>query len=205
MKKYCCDTMRHQVMYRCDQHPNPFDCPDNLIMYSERSDDYALIIHDGMGYSTGSLAHIRFCPWCGTDIETTRRIKQRLRVGKRTSEHYRALSLDDDALERRYPLRKELLTRHRKEVAVLAEGILAGEIMLAEGARKLSSFQRSVTNDSADEDFTIFNMVASRLEYLEIPDNEKGKKQAEELYAEFYKDAILDACRRLVTKFDSKA
>ncbi|HEY0097737.1 MAG TPA: hypothetical protein VGB76_02185 [Pyrinomonadaceae bacterium] len=37
MKKglpYCCDAMRSNLDYRCDEHPDPFDGPDNLIYYA---------------------------------------------------------------------------------------------------------------------------------------------------------------------------
>ncbi len=42
-KKYCCETMKYQVNLRCEQHPDPFDCADNLINYLERLDEYGII------------------------------------------------------------------------------------------------------------------------------------------------------------------
>ncbi len=38
--------MTAAVNYRCEQHPNPFDCPDCLIYYESRFDEYGLIVHD---------------------------------------------------------------------------------------------------------------------------------------------------------------
>ena len=83
VKKHCCEYMQYHATYRCDQHPNPFDCPDNVVIYDAESDSYYLIIHDG----GSGLISIRFCPWCGSNIETKRKIKRRLRFGTRTSKH----------------------------------------------------------------------------------------------------------------------
>jgi len=57
-KKYCCEAMKYQVNLRCEQHPDPFDCADNLINYLERLDEYGIIIHDGG--SAHSIIH--YCP-----------------------------------------------------------------------------------------------------------------------------------------------
>jgi len=64
MAKHCCEMMRANVESLCDLHPDRFDCPDALVDYSERTDGYGLIIHDG-GLSVIS---IQFCPWCGARL-----------------------------------------------------------------------------------------------------------------------------------------
>jgi hypothetical protein len=64
MEKHCCEEMSKAVNYRCVQHPDPFDCPDNLIQYSAKLREYGIIVHDG-GSSTCS---IHFCPWCGARL-----------------------------------------------------------------------------------------------------------------------------------------
>ena len=56
--------MEERVQYRCETHPNPFDCPDNLIYYSEKYMEYLIIIHDGG--ESGIV--IKYCPWCGTKL-----------------------------------------------------------------------------------------------------------------------------------------
>jgi hypothetical protein len=61
--------MREQAEYRCDQHPDPFDCPDNLVYYNATFNEYGLIIHDG----GGSKLNIDYCPWCGTALPASRR------------------------------------------------------------------------------------------------------------------------------------
>jgi hypothetical protein len=61
---YCCATMRSNVERRCDQHPDPFDCPDTVIWQSALGDQYGLMIHNG----GRSYVTIAFCPWCGTRL-----------------------------------------------------------------------------------------------------------------------------------------
>ncbi len=69
MKDHCCQTMKDQVNHRCLQHPDPFDCPDHVIHYSEKFDEYGIIIHDR---GTATLL-IQFCPWCGTRLPESKR------------------------------------------------------------------------------------------------------------------------------------
>ena len=57
---HCCKMMATNVEHKCEQHPSPFDCPDNLIIQNEK--DYGIIVHDG----GGSYVRIEYCPWCGT-------------------------------------------------------------------------------------------------------------------------------------------
>ncbi len=65
----CCETMAFQLAQRCERHPDPFDCADNLIIYIPKFDEYGIIIHDG----GSSFSHIRFCPWCGTRLPESKR------------------------------------------------------------------------------------------------------------------------------------
>jgi hypothetical protein len=61
----CCEMMRNQLETRCADHPDPFDCPDNLIFYSAKTDKFGLIIHDG----GSSYIAIQHCPWCGAGLK----------------------------------------------------------------------------------------------------------------------------------------
>ncbi|WP_414648487.1 DUF6980 family protein [Chitinimonas sp.] len=61
---HCCQSMQYFADYHCPDHANPFDCPDQLIVYHAPTRSYGLIVHDG-GSST---IEIRFCPWCGTHL-----------------------------------------------------------------------------------------------------------------------------------------
>ena len=68
-KRHCCDEMTRQVNHRCDTHPDPFDCPDSLVHYSARLDEYGLIVHDG----GSSSVRVEYCPWCGAKLPGSKR------------------------------------------------------------------------------------------------------------------------------------
>jgi hypothetical protein len=67
--EHCCSTMRDQVEFRCNEHADRFVCPDALISYDVRFNEYGLIVHDG---GTASLS-VSFCPWCGTRLPQSER------------------------------------------------------------------------------------------------------------------------------------
>ncbi|MGW4303781.1 DUF6980 family protein [Streptomyces sp. NPDC004646] len=69
MTDHCCESMTAQVNTRCPHHANPFTCPDALIDFTPRFQEYALIIHDG---GTSSLT-IDYCPWCGHRLPESQR------------------------------------------------------------------------------------------------------------------------------------
>jgi hypothetical protein len=56
--------MRYYATYECKDHPDKFECPDNLIVHNEETGTYGLIIH----YGGESYVKIRFCPWCGANL-----------------------------------------------------------------------------------------------------------------------------------------
>lgn len=64
---FCCEMMRSNAEQRCEMHPDPFDCPDNLIHWGVKGKELrvGLIIHDG-GHS---FVQISFCPWCGKRLK----------------------------------------------------------------------------------------------------------------------------------------
>ncbi|MCM3721519.1 DUF6980 family protein [Solibacillus isronensis] len=64
MKEFCCEYMDYHANFNCDIHKNPYDCPDNIIIFYEKSNDYGIIIHDG----GSSRIEINFCPWCGKKL-----------------------------------------------------------------------------------------------------------------------------------------
>ncbi len=67
--RHCCNTMQFYVNEACDEHPDPFDCPDRHIYYSARFDEYGLIVHGG----SSSYRVIKHCPWCGKQLPESRR------------------------------------------------------------------------------------------------------------------------------------
>ncbi|HWO76545.1 MAG TPA: hypothetical protein VNM69_11720 [Bacillus sp. (in: firmicutes)] len=64
MKKHCCEDMTYHANFKSEIHENPNKCPDKLIIFNEKANDYSLIIHDGGSSSIG----ISFCPWCNTNL-----------------------------------------------------------------------------------------------------------------------------------------
>jgi hypothetical protein len=61
--------MKEAIAHQCDIHPDPFVCPDHLIIYIPRFDEYGIVVHDG----THSYVAISYCPWCGTCLPTSKR------------------------------------------------------------------------------------------------------------------------------------
>lgn len=69
MPKYCCDRMRADLEHVCSQHRDRFSCPDALVSYTAKFDEFGLIVHDG----ARSEVRIAYCPWCGTRLPDSRR------------------------------------------------------------------------------------------------------------------------------------
>ena len=67
--QFCCRAMSSALEFGCDQHADPFDCGDALVVYNEVFDEYGLIVHDG-GASYVLIAH---CPWCGSKLPESQR------------------------------------------------------------------------------------------------------------------------------------
>lgn len=69
MRVHCCDRMTKQVQSTCADHLVPANCPDSLIAYWPRFDEYGIRVRDG----GGSVIAIKFCPWCGLNLPPSRR------------------------------------------------------------------------------------------------------------------------------------
>jgi hypothetical protein len=61
--------MKEALEFECEQHVDRFECPDALISYYDRFDEYGLIVHDG-GHS---VIRISYCPWCGMELPESKR------------------------------------------------------------------------------------------------------------------------------------
>ena len=61
--------MAQHLSHTCERHDDPFDCPDNLIIYFAKFDEYGIIIHDG----GSSVLTIAYCPWCGCKLPDSKR------------------------------------------------------------------------------------------------------------------------------------
>ncbi|MEU3609752.1 hypothetical protein AB0E83_30570 [Streptomyces sp. NPDC035033] len=82
MTDHCCEAMRGRVEHRCDDHADAYDCPDAVVSFSARFQEYGLVVHDG----GGSSLDIAFCPWCGRRLPESQR--------DRWFEEVRGLGLD---------------------------------------------------------------------------------------------------------------
>ena len=60
--------MSEEVSRKCPDGLD-HDCPDVLIRYVLRFDEYGIIVHDG----GSSKIAIHFCPWCGTQLPPSQR------------------------------------------------------------------------------------------------------------------------------------
>lgn len=69
---YCCETMKSQLTYECDQHPD-LTCPDIIINRSITFRPIGLVEYEVppryilMGRNAYYVCS--FCPWCGADLD----------------------------------------------------------------------------------------------------------------------------------------
>lgn len=66
---YPCVHLAKFATMTCEHHVDRLECPDILIYYNPRHDDYSLPIRDG-GLAT---LPIYYCPWCGAQIPESKR------------------------------------------------------------------------------------------------------------------------------------
>jgi hypothetical protein len=67
--KPCCERMEAELARSCQQCPSREECPDVLIKYIPKFNEYGLIVHDG----GTAMVRIDFCPWCGTKLPDSQR------------------------------------------------------------------------------------------------------------------------------------
>lgn len=65
---YPCVHMAQYAEFYCEQHPDPKDCGDAAIRYSEKFDEYSIPHGDGI-----SQLVINNCPWCGAKLPESKR------------------------------------------------------------------------------------------------------------------------------------
>jgi hypothetical protein len=54
---------------KCDIHVDEYECPDCLIAYSRKYNEYGIIVHNG----GTSYVLILYCPWCGAKLTESKR------------------------------------------------------------------------------------------------------------------------------------
>lgn len=60
--------MKDNVEKECDIHESKYECPDYIIDYNEKFDEYWIVIH----WDSFSHIVINFCPWCGKRLKSKR-------------------------------------------------------------------------------------------------------------------------------------
>lgn len=68
---HCCESMHYWANYRCVQHSDPAECPDNIVSYSATHGVYGIRIHDG----GASYIEIKHCPWCGAHLSPNKALQ----------------------------------------------------------------------------------------------------------------------------------
>ena len=61
--EFPCSHMAHYLSQKCDQHPDPWDCPDAIIILASDG-RFGIPIRDG----GSSFIEIKFCPWCAARL-----------------------------------------------------------------------------------------------------------------------------------------
>ncbi len=64
VNRYPCVHIANQITHECEKHADPFDCPDVLVIYNSKYNEYGIPIRDG----GSSFVRIYYCPWCGTKL-----------------------------------------------------------------------------------------------------------------------------------------
>jgi len=72
--------MEWQTTQQCDQHSDPMDCADSVVVEMEVG-VFVLPIRTGESGEAGSYVQIFFCPWCGTRLSEGAEAIRRLYVG----------------------------------------------------------------------------------------------------------------------------
>lgn len=67
--RYPCVHLAYFVTRTCPEHPDPFDCPETVVIHQREFDEYAIPVRT----EPGSLVPISHCPWCGTSLPASRR------------------------------------------------------------------------------------------------------------------------------------
>ena len=69
IRAHCCPAMASALLFQCDQHADPFECGDSLVVYNAVFDEYGLIVHDG----GTTYVLLDSCPWCGLKLPQSQR------------------------------------------------------------------------------------------------------------------------------------
>jgi hypothetical protein len=69
LSNFPCVHIAYHVTQKCEQHPDPYECPDVILIHDEKFDEYGIPIKDG----GNSFIKIDYCPWCGIKLPKSKR------------------------------------------------------------------------------------------------------------------------------------
>jgi hypothetical protein len=104
MTDHCCESMTRQVNWRCGQHDDPFTCPDALVLFIPKFQEYGLIFHDG----GTAISGIAFCPWCGQPLPESQRDRYYDELERR------GIDLDEDEIPAEFQDARWLASLHQE-------------------------------------------------------------------------------------------
>ena len=106
-------------------------------------------------------------------------------------------------------IRKEYLAFIQGKVVGIAEAVISGDINIFVGSRKLNRL-RIALDLATDEDFNLFVVIDSDTDHLPV-DWERQNWSVEALARKdveisecemFYKESVIAACKKLITRFN---
>lgn len=65
--RFPCLHMAFYATDHCEEHPDPLDCGDRVIIHDQQFDRYGIPVEDSDG---PSMLVIQFCPWCGASLSS---------------------------------------------------------------------------------------------------------------------------------------
>ena len=71
-KEYCCEILKHAAEYKCQEHVNPFDCPDQVVIRNDLG-DFGLLVRNP---KSPLVTLIYYCPWCGAKLGLSDKAKK---------------------------------------------------------------------------------------------------------------------------------
>lgn len=69
MEKVCCNQFYEILKIEPSEGDTPFESGNVVLYHADNVDEYGIIIHDG----GESYIVLRFCPWCGSSLPTSKR------------------------------------------------------------------------------------------------------------------------------------
>jgi hypothetical protein len=70
--RWPCLHIAGEMVRTCEDHDDPRECPDALLVYTADSGSYGLPVRTGRDAEATSIVAIGHCPWCGVGLTPPR-------------------------------------------------------------------------------------------------------------------------------------